>query len=144
LRDVSRAWQRIPWGWKKFVVLALAGWLTEALFGFGGLFLLLLCLFLLGLALALLNPGRGKRLSDLAIDQIGGQVADVVSLPLLLPVALEWWAVARSHTTDRLAPAVGYAVFFFAARVFLPYAIRTAFEPGAWSGGKRRRRARRP
>ena len=143
MRDIVRGWQKVPRGWKTFVVLALTGWAVELLFGFTGVLALLLCLFLAGLTYAALNPARGRKVCLFAVDQIAGQVADLVSLPLLLPIALNWWDVGRSGNTDRLASAIGYTALFVGVRWFLPYAIATAFEPGAWSGGKKKRRSAR-
>ena len=143
MREVLSGWRRIPFGWKKFVVLALAGWAVEAVFGFEGIVVLLFCLFLAGLVIALLSPRRGRGVSRFAVDEMGGQIADLVSLPLLLPAALGWWHVAVSGSTDHLAAAIGYTALFLGAKFLLPRAIQAAFEPGAWSGGKRRRRTRR-
>jgi hypothetical protein len=143
MSDLARAWRRVPWSWKKYVALAAAGWTVERLSGTEGVLLLLVVLFFAGAALEVVRPRRGGKLSGFAVDEAGGQVADLVTLPLLAPIALRWWTYARDYPEGPLAGAIGYTALFVVARLFLPYAVRTAFEPRAWSAGKRRRRRAR-
>ncbi|GEM_PF-2845265 len=135
----------MPAQWKRWVLLGLLGWLVESLFGVEGVLVLLLCLFTLGFAIAALNPVRGKRMSAFAADEFSGQASDLVTLPLLAPIAFAWWQAAKTVQAGEFRTAIGYSAVFVAAHFLVPPMVRLTLHPEEGrpkrrAGGRRRTR----
>lgn len=128
-KDVVRGWRRIPRSWKRFVVLALAGWAVQAAFGSEGVIILLVCLFLVGFAVATWRPRPGTRVRGFAVGELAGQAADFVAVPLLAPIALAWWDVAKSGDLGGLGRAIGYTAVFVIGRVAIPPMVTAILQP---------------
>jgi hypothetical protein len=139
LRQLWDAWKSIPGKWKKWAVLAALGWAVEAAFGVAGFVLLLVSLFLLGFALASFAPRRGRKVSGFAVEEIAGQTADFVSMPLLVPIGMAWWPVARDGEAALIGEAVGYTAVFLIARTLIPQLVLGTLEPAKRRPARRRR-----